>query len=264
MKHEILSRLPASYAWRGNIHHFESIDSTNTEAKCMAAQGAPHGTVLIADMQTGGRGRMGRSFHSPAGSGIYLSMILRPECPAQKLLHLTCATAVAAAEGIQAATGLLPGIKWTNDLVYDRKKLGGILTELSLDHAGNVAYAVIGIGINCNQTANDFPPDIANIATSLHLCTGQQVDRAAVIVAILVSLQHMWEQLEDVTSILGAYRQNCVTIGQEVSVVRADEIRHGKALNVDENGALLVQFDDGSIQAVNSGEVSIRGMYGYV
>ena len=264
MKHEILSRLPASYAWRGNIHHFESIDSTNTEAKRMAAQGAPHGTVLIADMQTGGRGRMGRSFHSPAGSGIYLSMILRPECPAQKLLHLTCATAVAAAEGIQKATGMHPGIKWTNDLVYERKKLGGILTELSLDHTGNVAYAVIGIGINCNQSADDFPLDIAGLATSLHICTGQTIDRSVVIAQILISLQKMWEQLDDVKSILEAYRQSCVTIDQEVSVVRADEIRHGKALDVDENGALLVQFDDGNIQAVNSGEVSIRGMYGYV
>ena len=124
-------------------------------------------------------------------------MILRPECPAQQLLHLTCATAVAAAEGIQRATGLNPGIKWTNDLVYDRKKLGGILTELSLDHAGNVTYAVIGIGINCNQTANDFPTDIANIATSLHLCTGQQIDRAAVIASILMSLQSMSKQLHE-------------------------------------------------------------------
>ena len=264
MKQEILSRLPASYAWRGNIHYFESIDSTNTEAKRMAAEGAPHGTVLIADMQTGGRGRMGRSFHSPAGSGIYLSMIIRPECPARKLLHLTCATAVAAAEGIQRVTGLNPGIKWTNDLVYERKKLGGILTELSLDHAGNVAYAVIGIGINCNQTARDFPTDIANIATSLRICTGQQINRAIVIASILVTLQKMCEQLNDVKSILEIYRQNCVTIGQEVSVVRSDDIRHGKALDIDESGALLVQFEDGNIRAVNSGEVSIRGMYGYV
>lgn len=264
MKHEILSRLPASYSWRGNIHYFESIDSTNTEAKRMAAEGVPHGTVLIADTQTGGRGRMGRSFHSPAGKGIYMSMIIRPACPAQKLLHLTCATAVAAAEGIRQATGINPGIKWTNDLVYNRKKLGGILTELSLDHAGNVAYAVIGIGINCNQLAADFPADIENIATSLRLCTGQSIDRATVIAHILIELQSMWEHLEDVKSILEAYRHNCVTIGQEVSVVRADDIRHGKALDVDENGALIVQFDDGNIQAVNSGEVSIRGMYGYV
>ena len=111
MKHEIISRLPASYSWRGNIHYFESIDSTNTEAKRMAAEGAPHGTVLIADSQTGGRGRMGRSFHSPAGCGIYMSMIIRPECPAQNLLHLTCAAAVAASDGIEDATGLRPDIK---------------------------------------------------------------------------------------------------------------------------------------------------------
>ena len=264
MKHEIISRLPASYSWRGNIHYFESIDSTNTEAKRMAAEGAPHGTVLIADSQTGGRGRMGRSFHSPAGCGIYMSMIIRPECPAQNLLHLTCAAAVAASDGIEDATGLRPDIKWTNDLVVGRKKVGGILTELSLDASGNVAYAIIGIGINCNQSAGDFPSDIADIAASLHLRTGQQIDRAAVISGILVALQNMWEDLENVQSILLRYRQNCITIGQEISLVRGDEIRHGQALDVDESGALVVRFDDGQVQPVQSGEVSIRGMYGYV
>ena len=264
MKHEIISRLPASYSWRGNIHYFESIDSTNTEAKRMAAEGAPHGTVLIADSQTGGRGRMGRSFHSPAGSGIYMSIIIRPECPAQKLLHLTCAAAVAAADGIAAATGLCPGIKWTNDLVVDRKKVGGILTELSLDASGNVSYAIIGIGINCNQSAGEFPADIADIASSLHLCTSQTIDRSTVIAAILIALQHMWDTLEDVESTLLRYRQNCITIGQEISLVRGHEVRHGLALDVDSSGALVVRFDDGQVQAVQSGEVSIRGMYGYV
>lgn len=264
MKHEIISRLPASYLWRGNIHHFESIDSTNTEAKRMASAGAPHGTVLIADSQTGGRGRMGRSFHSPAGCGIYMSMIIRPQCPAQKLLHLTCAAAVAVSDGIEAATGLRPDIKWTNDLVVGKKKLGGILTELSLDSSGNVEYAIIGIGINGTQAAGDFPSDIADIATSLHLCTGKEIDRAAVISSMLTALQNMWENLENVQSILLRYRKNCITIGQEISLVRGDNISHGLALDVDESGALIVRFDNGQVQTVNSGEVSVRGMYGYV
>ena len=264
MKHEILSCPSASYSWRGNIHHFESIDSTNTEAKRMASAGAPHGTVIIADSQTGGRGRMGRSFHSPAGNGIYMSMIIRPDCPAQNLLHLTCATAVAAADGIQNATGLRPGIKWTNDLVVGERKLGGILTELSLDSTGNVAYAVIGIGINCNQTAGDFPREIADIATSLHLCTGQQIQRSAVIAHILVALQRMCKNLCDAESVILRYRRDCITIGKQVSLVRGDEIRHGLALDVDENAALVIRFSNGEVQTVNSGEVSIRGMYGYV
>ena len=264
MKNLIISHLPASYPWQGNLYYFNTIDSTNTHAKELAAQGAPHGTVLIADSQTGGRGRMGRSFYSPAGCGIYLSMLLRPKCPAKDLMHLTCATAVAAADGIQSAVGLRPGIKWTNDLVVGKKKLGGILTELSLDGNGNVEYAVIGIGINCNQSAEDFPEEIKDIATSLQLATGKTVDRAAVIAQILVALQNMSESLQDPTATLNRYRSDCITIGQEISLVRGDEVRHGTALDVDTEGALVVKFDDGTAQAVQSGEVSVRGMYGYV
>lgn len=264
MKNTIISRLPASYPWRGNIHFFDTIDSTNTRAKQMAAEGAPHGTVLVADAQTGGRGRMGRCFHSPAGSGIYLSMILRPGCPAKELMHLTCAVAVAAADGIQHSTGLRPQIKWTNDLVVGQKKLGGILTELSLGSSGNVDHAVVGIGINCNQASGDFPEEIQSIATSLHLATGKAIDRAAVIAQILVALQKMSEDLQNPAATLSRYREDCITIGKEISLVRGDEIRHGKALDVDKTGALVVQFADGQIQAVQSGEVSVRGMYGYV
>lgn len=264
MKNEILSCLPAGYPWRGNIHFFDTIGSTNTAARQMALGGAPHGTVLIADSQTGGRGRMGRSFHSPAGSGIYLSMLLRPERPAKDLMHLTCAAAVAAADGIQAATGLRPGIKWTNDLVVGQKKLGGILTELSVNSNGHVDWAIVGIGINCCQNAADFPEEIREIATSVHLCTGKIIHRAAVIGEILVALQRMWDDLADPQATLARYRRDCITVGREISLVRGDEVRHGKALDVDENGALVVQFSDGQIKAVNSGEVSVRGMYGYV
>ncbi len=264
MKNEILSHLPASYPWQGNLYYFPAIESTNTRVKEMAAQGAPHGTVLVADMQTGGRGRMGRAFHSPAGCGIYMSMLLRPNCPAKDLMHLTCAVAVAAADGIAAATGLRPGIKWTNDLVVGQKKLGGILTELSLDGRGNVEYAVIGIGINCKQCADDFPDEIKQIATSLQLCTGKSIDRATVIAQILVALQKMSENLHNSAATLRRYRKDCITIGQEISLVRGDEIRHGKALDVDSEGALVVEFPDGHRETVTSGEVSVRGMYGYV
>ena len=229
----------------------------------MAANGAPHGTVVLADQQTGGRGRMGRTFHSPAGSGIYLSLILRPGCPAKELLHLTCAVAVAAADSIQASTGLRPGIKWTNDLVVGTRKLGGILTELSLDRLGNVEYAIVGIGINCSQTDADFPEEIRQIATSLALCTGKKTDRASVIAALLVGLQKMSQTLSSPHETLVRYRADCITIGKEISVVRGDENRHGRALNVDEFGALIVEFSDGHTESVHSGEVSIRGMYGY-
>lgn len=263
MKTQILSAL-SSHPWKKHIHWFDTIDSTNTEAKRLAALGAPHGTVLIADHQSGGRGRMGRSFHSPGGTGLYLSVLLRPSCPAEALMHLTCATAVAACNAVERVAGLRPGIKWTNDLVAGSKKLGGILTELSLDKDGNVSYAVIGIGINCTQTSGDFPEEIAGIATSLALCTGRSVDRAALAAALVESLAHMSEQLHDRTALLDRYRDDCITLGQEISLVRGEEIRHGRALDIDDQGALLVQFPDGHTEAVNSGEVSVRGMYGYV
>ena len=187
----ILANLPESFLWKDSILYFDTIDSTNTKAKQLAAQGAPHGTVLIADSQTVGRGRLGRSFHSPAGKGIYLSVILRPQCHASALMHLTCATGVAMCDAVESACGIRPGIKWTNDLVFGNRKLGGILTELSLDPTGNAAYAVVGIGINCSQSEADFPEDIRAIATSLQMQTGNTVDRSRVIAAMLVALEEM-------------------------------------------------------------------------
>ncbi len=261
----ILANLSADYPWKDRIHWFESIDSTNTRAKQLAAQGAPHGTVLIADSQTGGRGRLGRSFHSPSGNGIYLSVILRPNCHAKELMHLTCATGVAMCDAVESACGIRPGIKWTNDLVFGKRKLGGILTELSLDSNGNVSFAVVGIGINCCQKAEDFPEEIRSIATSLQMQTGIPVDRGHVIAAMLISLEDMSQKLcNEKAQIMTQYRQDCITVGQEISVVAGETVRHGTAISVDGEGALLVRFPDGHTESVSSGEVSIRGMYGYI
>lgn len=264
MTDTIAAHLPANHPWRTQLHYFESIDSTNTRAKEMASEGAPHGTVLLANAQTGGRGRMGRSFQSPPNSGIYMSVILRPKCLARELMHLTCATATAVVEAVAASTGFRPGIKWTNDLVAGKRKLGGILTELSANAQGAVDWVVVGIGINCTQEEQDFYPEIRDIATSLRLCTGKPVDRAAVAAAMIVSLEKMDRMLPDATAFLPQYRADCITIGQEISILRGDEVRHGLALDVDEQGALLVEFPDGHREFIQSGEVSIRGMYGYV
>ena len=149
MKDNLLTLLK-SVAPEVQLHWFETIESTNTEAKKIAKDGVPHGTTLVADRQTGGRGRMGRSFASPAGMGIYLSMILRPECRAPELMHLTCAVAVAVCNAIEEVTGFRPCVKWINDLIAKEKKLGGILTELALlPGTDKVDYAIVGIGINC-------------------------------------------------------------------------------------------------------------------
>ncbi len=246
------------------IHRFKTIESTNNYAKELAQQGAPHGTVVVADQQTGGRGRLGRSFYSPAGTGLYLSMILRPQCSAQELMHLTCAAAVAACDAVESVTGLRPHIKWTNDLVWRGKKLGGILTELVFSGA-ELDYAVVGIGINCNQTKEDFPPDLQHMAASLSIVTEKTIDisqlETALIHALLETANNLLTQQ---TQIMDQYRADCITIGQDICVVASDTVRHAKALAVENDGSLRIQLPDNTEELVSTGEVSIRGMYGYL
>lgn len=265
MKDALLSCLPESYPWKDRICCFSSIGSTNDHLKELARQGAPHGTAVLAAHQTNGHGRRGRSFHSPEGMGIYLSLLLYPGCGPMELMHLTCATAVAMCDAVEKAAGVRPGIKWTNDLVVGKRKLGGILTELSVTPDGIVDYVIIGVGINCRQSVEDFPPEIRDIACSLDMITGKQNDPMVLAAAMLESLSRMSRiLLSDQPEIMEQYRKNCITIGQEISLVRGDNVRYGQALSVDDSGALVVAFSDGTVEAVNSGEVSVRGMYGYV
>ena len=265
-KNDILSFLPAACPWRDSVLWFDSIDSTNTRAKSLAVAGAPHGTVLIADYQIGGRGSRGRRFHSPAGSGVYLSVILRPVCDPGALMHLTCAAATAMCDAVEAVCGFRPGVKWINDLVFHNRKLAGILTELGLHASGVVDYAVIGIGMNCCQRPEDFPEDIRHMAGSLSSLSGRAVDRNRVAAAMVEALWKMDSRLlTEKAQILSQYRRDCVTIGREVSVVKADgAVRHGRAVDIDAEGALVVEFAPGQIETVCAGEVSVRGMYGYV
>lgn len=265
MKAQILSCLSESYPWKDRLHYYETIDSTNDCLKNLARNGAPHGTAVIAGHQTNGHGRRGRSFYSPKGKGIYLSLLLRPDCPPVELMHLTCATAVAMCNAVKKATGICPGIKWTNDLVFEKKKLGGILTELVLTSSGMVEFAIIGIGINVSHEPSDFPEEIREMAASLDMVSGKQTDPAVLAASMLEVLCRMDSSLiSDKVPILENYRRNCITIGQEISLARGEGARYGKALSVDEEGALVVEFSDGTVEAVNSGEVSVRGMYGYV
>ena len=266
MKERILSLVSSDYPWKGQFHWLEETGSTNDDLKALARQGAPHGTVLIADRQRGGHGRMGRAFHSPGGVGIYFSILLRPNCAPGELMHLTCATAVAMCDAVEKSAGFRPGIKWTNDLVYKKRKLGGILTELGLSPKGGVEYAIIGIGINCCQTQEDFPEEIRSIAASLSMVTGREIDRAKVAAAMMDALWNMDRKLlTEKLHMLHQYRKDCITIGQEVSLLRVGEaVRHGKAVDMDDAGALIVEFENGHTEAVNSGEVSVRGMYGYL
>ena len=265
MKSSILSHLSSRHPWAGRIHHFPTIDATNNEAKRMALDGAPQGTVLIADHQTGGRGRMGRSFHSPIGKGLYLSVILRPECHINQLMHLTCAAGVATCDAVCRASRVAPQIKWINDLVFDQKKLGGILAEPFIQGNGQVSFVVIGIGINCGHEIWDFPPELQDMATSLSMITGQPADRSLLAAELIRSLEEMSRVLlTEKGPIMDRYRRLCITLGKEVSVHRFEEVRHGTAMDLDDDGGLVVRFPDGHTETISSGEASVRGMYGYI
>ena len=229
----------------------------------MAKQGAPHGTVLIAHRQTAGRGRLGRSFLSPAGQGIYMSVILRYQCNAEDLMHLTCACGVSLCNAMESALHIRPGIKWINDLVVDRKKLAGILVELVF--TGKEICAIVGMGINCCQQLDDFDPSIRSIATSIAMITGASPNCEQLAAAILEQLAVMDTQLLSHRDLLlEQYRSDCITLGQQICVLQNDVPAYGQAIGIGTDGALLVRFEDGSERAINSGEVSIRGMYGYV
>lgn len=266
MKQSILSHIAAECPWRDTLHWYESLDSTNTKAKELAGSGAPHGTVVLAGHQTAGRGRLGRSFCSEAGMGVYLSVILRPACRPEQLMHLTCAAAAAACRAVENAAGIRPGIKWINDLIVDRKKLGGILTELSVDPAsGTVSHAIVGIGVNCAQNKEDFPASLQQIATSFKMAIGKDIPPSIMAAAMIEELARMDRQLfSQKEQLMAAYRKNCITLGQQIMLSRADTVRYAKAIDLDENGSLLVAFHDGSTEWIRSGEAGIRGMYGYV
>lgn len=262
MKHTLLTLLPKDFPWADKIIYLDTVDSTNTYAKTLAQAGAPHGTCVLANRQTGGRGRLGRHFSSPDGMGVYLSVILRPDCKPDALMHLTCCAGVAMCDAVETAAGIRPQIKWINDLVLNKRKLGGILTELSINSQGLVEYAILGIGINCMQQAEDFPAELQEIATSLSMVTGTAIAPATLAAQMIVSLCHM--DISQKEGMMRRYKADCLTLGQDVLVLRSDDKRQGKAVDLDDDGGLIVEFPDGHTEAVSSGEVSVRGLYNYV
>lgn len=245
---------------------FERIDSTNAYLKRAAADGAADGTAAAADEQTGGRGRRGRSFLSPAGKGVYLSVLLRPEVEPARLLPLTGFVAVAVCSAVERVAGVRPQIKWTNDLVLGGKKLCGILTELSVEgESGALQYAVVGIGVNVAHTREDFAGELESVATSLAIETGRPISRAALAAAMLEELDGLYDALlrGDTRAYLDAYRRDCLTVGREVRLLWQDAQERVRAVDVDDELGLVVIRGDGSRDVIRTGEVSVRGLYGY-
>ncbi len=255
--------LPADI-WPGPVVCFSSIDSTNEEAKRQAALGAADGTIFAADMQTAGKGRRGREWSSPNGEDIFCSLLLRPELPASAASTLTLVTALAVAAAVEKHSGMSCQIKWPNDVLLCEKKVCGILTEMELE-MDEISYVVIGVGLNVNR--EDFPEELSGMATSLFRETGEKTVRAALLADVIKEFSLRYSRFlkeQSFASFKEEYEERLVNIGREVRLIRRGQELVRRAVGIDEEGGLLVQNAEGETECVVSGEVSVRGLYGYV
>ena len=237
---------------------FDSVSSTNTVAMEIASHGCPDGTVLIADCQTAGKGRLGRSWSSPPGKNLYVSIILRPEISPRDATALTLLSAVACASAIRQTTAVSVSIKWPNDLMVGRRKLGGILTEIKAD-IDRINYAVVGIGINVALTFEDMPDDIRLLATSVMIETGNRFSRTDLAAALITEFDRWYGRLltEGKGVIIDAWLGMSSTIGKQVFVATANQSFEGFAEGIDEEGILIVKLADNSYRKVSAGDVSM-------
>jgi len=255
LKEEILGALTSRWLGR-QIHFFQDLDSTNRVAQELARQGAAEGTAVLAELQLSGRGRQGRVWHSPAGVGLYFSVILRPILPPNQVQLLTLAVAVAVVRAISAQTSISPKIKWPNDILIGGKKAAGILTEAEAV-AERIAHVVVGVGINVNHTAAELGRPLEALATSLRLEVGRLVERPALAARLFLELEIWYELLRngDSSAILDEWRRHTATLGREVRVFLGQTTVEGTALDVINDGALLVEGKDGSRTVVHAGDV---------
>lgn len=242
------------------IYFYEETDTTNNRARELALEGAPEGTLVVAEKQTAGRGRRGKVWESPLGTGIWMSLVLRPQIMPAEASVLTLLCGLATAEAIEAETGLSAGIKWPNDILINGKKAVGILTEMDCEMS-EVHFVIPGIGINVNTAS--FPPEIAEIATSLYLECGKTVSRRRLVHRVLERLEEHYEtflRTGSFAAMLEDYRKHCITLGKEVHVLGREPF-FAEALDITPEGELLVRrADNGKEEVVFSGEVSIRGV----
>lgn len=261
-KGEILSRLNTQWLGR-NLMYQDEVDSTNTWAKRAGEDGAPNGTVTVADVQTKGKGRRGKSWITPKGTTIAMSLLLRPEFAPEQASMLTIVAGLSVAQSIREETGLKAQIKWPNDAVVSGKKVCGILTEMSAQ-MGYIEYVVTGIGINVNT--KEFAPDIQDVATSLFIEGGRMYSRAALIARVLERFEEnygLFLKAGDLSLLREEYQKLLINCGKEIRVL--DPKGHYPAIShgINEKGELLVEKMDGTRTRVFAGEVSVRGLYGY-
>ncbi|MEJ2672311.1 MAG: biotin--[acetyl-CoA-carboxylase] ligase [Deltaproteobacteria bacterium] len=239
----------------GPVHYFETLDSTNNLAKELAAREAPEGTVVIAETQSGGRGRLGREWNSPPGVGLYVSVVLRPLLPPLELPRITLTTAVAVVRAVRRVAGMAPGIKWPNDLIVNGKKLGGILTEMETE-SDRIRHVVVGLGLNVNNP--DFPPELAGTATSLARTLGGTFPRVDLLKAWLEEFEDLYKRFlnQEFAGILAEWKRHTVTLGRTVTVRQGPRAISGHAVDVAPDGALLLRIPEGETVRVTSGEIA--------
>ena len=262
-KAEIESLVTTKWAGR-QVVYYDETDSTNNQAKAAGEKGEVHGTLFVADRQTAGKGRRGRGWESPSGNSVSMTILLRPEIPPVKAPMLTLVMALAVADGIRDALGVDAGIKWPNDIVLNKKKICGILTEMSTE-IDYINYVVIGVGINVNQET--FPDEIKETATSLKVETGKPVKRAGVIATVMERFEQYYEQFvqrEDLSGIREAYEACLVNRDRDVRVLDPAGAYEAHAKGINDTGELIVVLPDGTEREIYAGEVSVRGIYGYV
>lgn len=262
---EIGSLLTGKWAGRSLEAHRRIGFSTNLRARQLADAGAPHGTLVVADVQEGGKGRRGRVWEtSPEGASIAMSLILRPSFAPVKAPMLTLLAALAVRDAVEQSGGPGPAIKWPNDLVLNGKKLCGILTEMILE-AEYIQYVVVGVGLNVNQ--REFPEELRQRATSLRLETGRDFHRAELAARALAAFEAYYEiflRTEDLSALRETYHQSLAGLNGPVQVLAPGGGWEGISLGIDASGSLLVRRPSGQVEAVDAGEVSVRGLYGYV
>lgn len=260
---EVKSVLRTQWAGR-ELYCFDTVDSTNTYAKKLADEGAMHGTLVVANQQLGGKGRRGRTWESPANTGIWMTLILKPNMNPSYASMLTLVMAIAVAKACNEITKVSCSIKWPNDIVLNRKKICGILTEMSAE-MDYINHIVIGVGINANMEG--FPEELQDKATSIKLQNGEKINRAQLINGVMVHFEEeyrLFMKHKDLSLQLVTYNDLLVNRNNEVMVLEPSKEYSGIARGINEQGELLVEKPDGLLCRVYAGEVSVRGIYGYV
>ena len=256
LENEIKEGLDTNSFGRNEIIIFSETDSTNTRAKDLAAQGAPEGTLVLAERQTQGRGRKGRNWLSPEASGIYSSLILRPRIPPSEAPVITLLTAVVVAETLKSLTPLTPKIKWPNDILINGRKIAGILTEASME-IDAVDFIIVGLGLNVNTPTDGFSEELQSIATSIFIETKKRWDRTALIREYLKQYEIYYDlfKRDGFTPIVKRWKTLSDIIGREVRVDMVNKTLTGRVTDVDNDGVLILKDDADELHRVYSGDV---------